>query len=93
MVFWSVRSDPVDGRFTDSGELETACSFERVLGGMSGLEGGERRKEFLRMPSGWLDVDFLGEKKVVGYTLRPLEGRGGVWHVCWKELGHVWVCA
>lgn len=41
MVFWRVRSDAVAGRTAGVGEVEMACSFEKVLEGMMGRDGGD----------------------------------------------------
>ena len=57
IVFWRVRScsgvSDVDWAVTvlARGEVVKACSEEGALGS-EGRAGGERRKEFLRMPGG-----------------------------------------
>lgn len=52
------------------GEMLTACSEEDTLGG-EGRSGGERRKEFLRMPGVTLDSSGV-EKEGHEYTFWTL---------------------
>lgn len=65
------------------GEMLTACSEEDASGG-EGRSGGERRKEFLRMPKGKLDS--YGEQK--GGTKPPF-GRWVDEEIC--MVGETWV--
>lgn len=53
------------------GEVFTACSGEGALG-RKGRVGGERRKEFLRMPRGVLDSCGAVKKGIYEYTFWPL---------------------
>ena len=53
------------------GEELTACSEEGAVG-RRGRSGGERRKEFLRMPGWLLDEYGVMMDRGDGCTLRPL---------------------
>ena len=53
------------------GEVFTACS-EKGASGSEGRVGGERRKEFLRMPGKKVRQLYLIKAKGFGSTFRPL---------------------